>query len=94
MLTPTLSRRAAFAALTVPAATALTSTARAAPLPDGALRDVCFLTPQSIEGPYYLDPKLVRAQIAEGRTGVPASRGGRSAWAIAKRSIPKVSDAA
>jgi len=51
MLTPTLSRRAAFAALTVPAATALTSTARAAPLPDGALRDVCFLTPQSIEGP-------------------------------------------
>jgi len=71
MLTPTLSRRAAFAALTVPAATALTSTARAAPLPDGALRDVCFLTPQSIEGPYYLDPKLVRAQIAEGRTGVP-----------------------
>jgi len=71
MLTSTLSRRAAFAALTVPAATALTSTARAAPLPDGALRDVCFLTPQSIEGPYYLDPKLVRAQIAEGRTGVP-----------------------
>src|SRR6186997_1219303 len=71
MLTSTLSRRAAFAALTVPAATALTSTARAAPLPDGALRDVCFLTPQSIEGPYYLDPQLVRAQIAEGRTGVP-----------------------
>ena len=51
MLTSTLSRRAAFAALTVPAATALTGTARAAPLPDGALRDVCFLTPQSIEGP-------------------------------------------
>jgi protocatechuate 3,4-dioxygenase beta subunit len=50
----------------------LTSAARAAPLADtGAFRDVCFLTPQSIEGPYYLNPRLVRAQIAEGRTGVP-----------------------
>ena len=71
MLIPTLSRRAAFAALTVPAASALTTAAHAAPLPDSALRDVCFLTPQSIEGPYYLDPKLIRAQIAEGRVGVP-----------------------
>jgi protocatechuate 3,4-dioxygenase beta subunit len=66
-----LSRRAAFAALTVPAAGAWTGTARAAPVSDSAFRDVCFLTPQSIEGPYYLDPRLVRAQIAEGRTGVP-----------------------
>src|SRR6266705_3581342 len=63
--TPVLSRRAAFAALSLPAA-------NAAPLADaGAFRDVCFLTPQSIEGPYYLDPRLVRAQIAEARTGVP-----------------------
>ena len=70
--TPVLSRRAAFAALSVPAASALTGAARAAPLADaGALRNVCFLTPQSIEGPYYLDPKLVRAEIAEGRAGVP-----------------------
>jgi len=70
--TPVLSRRAAFAALSVPAANALIGAARAAPLADaGALRNVCFLTPQSIEGPYYLDPRLVRAQIAEGRTGVP-----------------------
>ena len=70
--TPVVSRRAAFAALAIPAANALTSAARAAPLADtGALRDVCFLTPQSIEGPFYLDPRLVRAQIAEGRTGVP-----------------------
>jgi protocatechuate 3,4-dioxygenase beta subunit len=67
--TPVLSRRAAFAALSVPAASALAS---AAPLADtGALRNVCVLTPQSIEGPYYLDPRLIRAQIAEGRTGVP-----------------------
>jgi protocatechuate 3,4-dioxygenase beta subunit len=33
--------------------------------------DACILTPQSEEGPYYLDPKLVRADIAEGRPGVP-----------------------
>jgi len=65
--TPVLSRRAAFAALSVPAVNALASAARAAPLADSsALRDVCFLTPQSIEGPYYLDPRLVRRQIAEG----------------------------
>src|SRR6195256_1129354 len=70
--TPVLSRRAAFAALSVPAANALTSTARAAsPADTAALRDVCFLTPQSIEGPFYLDPRLVRAQIAEDRTGGP-----------------------
>jgi hypothetical protein len=47
--TPVLSRRAAFAAALVPAANALTSAARAAPLAGtGAFRDVCFLTPQSI----------------------------------------------
>jgi protocatechuate 3,4-dioxygenase beta subunit len=70
--TPGLSRRAVFAALSLPAANALSGPANAAPPADaGALRDVCFLTPQSIEGPYYLDPRLVRAQIAEDRTGVP-----------------------
>jgi protocatechuate 3,4-dioxygenase beta subunit len=70
--TPVLSRRAAFAALSVPAANALTGVAQASPLADSsAFRDVCFLTPQSIEGPFYLEPRLVRAQIAEGRPGVP-----------------------
>jgi len=70
--TPVLSRRAAFAALSVPAANALTGVAQASPLADSsAFRDVCFLTPQSIEGPFYLQPELVRAQIAEGRPGVP-----------------------
>jgi protocatechuate 3,4-dioxygenase beta subunit len=33
--------------------------------------DACILTPQSEEGPYYLDPKLVRTDITEGRPGVP-----------------------
>jgi protocatechuate 3,4-dioxygenase beta subunit len=70
--TPVLSRRAALAALSVPAVSALTGAARAAPAPDaGGFRDLCLLTPQSIEGPFYLDPRLVRTEIAEGRPGVP-----------------------
>jgi protocatechuate 3,4-dioxygenase beta subunit len=35
------------------------------------MEDACILTPQSEEGPYYLDPKLVRADVTEGRPGVP-----------------------
>jgi protocatechuate 3,4-dioxygenase beta subunit len=31
---------------------------------------MCVLMPQSIEGPFYIDPKLVRADIAERRPGV------------------------
>jgi protocatechuate 3,4-dioxygenase beta subunit len=70
--TPVLSRRAAFSALAISAANAWTGAARAAaPADRGAFRNVCFLTPQSIEGPFYLDPQLVREQIAEGRAGVP-----------------------
>ena len=70
--TPVLSRRAAISAVAISAASAWPGAARAAPLAGlAAFRNICFLTPQSIEGPYYLDPQLVRAQIAEGRTGVP-----------------------
>ena len=55
--TPLISRRAAVAALSVPAVSALAGGARAAPPADiSAFRDICFLTPQQIEGPYYLDP--------------------------------------
>ena len=36
-----------------------------------SLDEACTLTPQSEEGPYYLDPKLVRADVTEGRPGVP-----------------------
>src|ERR1041385_2264500 len=32
---------------------------------------VCMLTPEVTEGPYYTDPKLVRADVTEGRPGVP-----------------------
>jgi protocatechuate 3,4-dioxygenase beta subunit len=31
----------------------------------------CVLTPQTGEGPFYFDPKLVRADITEGTAGVP-----------------------
>jgi protocatechuate 3,4-dioxygenase beta subunit len=33
--------------------------------------NVCLLSPETTEGPYYLDPELVRADITEGRPGVP-----------------------
>jgi protocatechuate 3,4-dioxygenase beta subunit len=33
--------------------------------------DVCPVMPATTEGPYYLDPRLVRSDIAEGRPGVP-----------------------
>jgi protocatechuate 3,4-dioxygenase beta subunit len=32
---------------------------------------VCMLAPQATEGPFYLDPELVRADITEGRPGAP-----------------------
>ncbi len=31
---------------------------------------ICVLTPQFVEGPFYFDPKLVRADIMDGRPGV------------------------
>ena len=33
--------------------------------------DVCLLQPEVTEGPYYIDPGLVRQDIAEGRPGLP-----------------------
>lgn len=65
-----LSRRAALAGLTA-ASTGLLGTA-GGPLeaaPAGAEIGTCVLTPRSIEGPFYLDPRLVRADIGEGRPG-------------------------
>jgi protocatechuate 3,4-dioxygenase beta subunit len=31
----------------------------------------CILTPEAMPGPFYFDPKLVRAAITEGKTGAP-----------------------
>lgn len=33
--------------------------------------NVCLLSPETTEGPFYVDPKLVRRDITEGRPGVP-----------------------
>lgn len=33
--------------------------------------DVCLVAPELTEGPFYVDPELVRAEIAEGRPGLP-----------------------
>jgi len=33
--------------------------------------DVCVLVPEVTEGPYYFDPTLVRADITEGKEGLP-----------------------
>ncbi|MER2267390.1 intradiol ring-cleavage dioxygenase [Methylobacterium oxalidis] len=64
------SRRSLFAALGASAAGLLPRAAISASGAGGEA-EVCVLTPQSIEGPFYRDPRLVRADIAEGRAGVP-----------------------
>ncbi|WP_019904699.1 intradiol ring-cleavage dioxygenase [Methylobacterium sp. 77] len=67
-----LSRRAALFGLTASSTGAFAATKDAHPARRIPLdSDACILTPQSIEGPYYLDPRLVRSDIAEGRSGVP-----------------------
>jgi protocatechuate 3,4-dioxygenase beta subunit len=53
-----------------PLVLAATSSARAesvAPTPG----PICRLTPQATQGPYWFDPKLNRADITEGKPGVP-----------------------
>ena len=81
MTEPSLSRRNALKLVAVTAAggalmsqaafaqeAAVTTTADSALMP-GA--DVCVLTPEVTEGPYYFDPALERADITEGtQTGV------------------------
>jgi protocatechuate 3,4-dioxygenase beta subunit len=62
-VTPPLSRREALAAL---AAGGL-----APGLAQAASGEVCVLTPETVEGPFYLDPRLVRADIREDLPGVP-----------------------
>ena len=57
-----LSQRAFAAGATAAAATGLMPGA-----------DVCVITPEVTEGPYYFDPKLERADITEGHPGVPTT---------------------
>jgi protocatechuate 3,4-dioxygenase beta subunit len=78
---PRLNRRDAFKALAVTASGGLVmsqtafaeetgaSARQTAALLQGA--DVCAIIPEVTEGPYYFDPSLERADITEGRPGIP-----------------------
>src|SRR5262245_50622787 len=50
----------------------------------------CVLTPDSGEGPYYFDPRLVRSDITERRPGVPFSLDLRVVNAEGCVAMPKV----
>jgi protocatechuate 3,4-dioxygenase beta subunit len=68
--------RRSFLGLVSAGATALLPARQAQAAPETAaspINDACIITPQSEEGPYYISPNLVRADIAEGRPGVPLS---------------------
>lgn len=67
-----LSRRSALSlglagGLAASASRVAAQPASAAPVEGG----VCLLTPQATQGPYWFDPKLERADITDGRAGVP-----------------------
>jgi protocatechuate 3,4-dioxygenase beta subunit len=74
---PTVTRRQALtgvaatlgAGLTVGAGTAVQARQRTAAVLSAG--NICVLTPKAMEGPFYFDPKLVRADITEGKQGVP-----------------------
>ena len=72
LLRPT--RRAALAAFASTPAVIASATrvyAQAAPAPAVSPTPACVLTPASIAGPFYFDPKLERADITEGHPGAP-----------------------
>lgn len=69
-----LDRRALLKALSLAPALAVAVPARARAEAQAAgliTSDVCLVQPEVTEGPFYLDPGLVRADIAEGRPGLP-----------------------
>jgi protocatechuate 3,4-dioxygenase beta subunit len=69
-----MTRRQTLTALATAGAVALPVKGQAQPAAAGRLlptANVCVLTPRQEDGPFYFDPKLVRAEITEGRTGVP-----------------------
>ena len=67
-----MSRRAALSALVAtPALVASAKFAEAETVPGVVLRPSCTLTPASVSGPFYFDPKLQRSDITESHPGVP-----------------------
>jgi protocatechuate 3,4-dioxygenase beta subunit len=69
----TLDRRSLLRALAAsPLAMALPVAVQAEVAAAGLISsDVCMLQKEVTEGPFYLDPKLVRSDIAEGKPGLP-----------------------
>lgn len=69
----TLDRRSLLRALAAsPLALALPAAVQAEVTAAGLISsDVCMLQKEVTEGPFYLDPKLVRADISEGKPGLP-----------------------
>jgi protocatechuate 3,4-dioxygenase beta subunit len=71
-----ITRRGALSLLAVTAGTALLPRAALAQAAGEAGvtliqdADVCLITPETTEGPYYFDPALERADITEGRPGL------------------------
>jgi protocatechuate 3,4-dioxygenase beta subunit len=67
-MTKIYSRRQAISLIAAAAAAPVLLPGTATAQASGA---VCRLTPQVTEGPFYTDPRLVRADMREGRPGVP-----------------------
>lgn len=69
----TLDRRTLLRALTfAPVAAALPQGVQAQVATAGLIStDVCLLSPEVTEGPFYIDPRLMRRDITEGRPGLP-----------------------
>ncbi len=78
-MTTTITRRDALSLLAVTTGSALMSRdafAQAAGGDQAQLitgAEVCVITPEVTEGPYYFDPALERSDITEGRPGLPTS---------------------
>src|SRR5262245_45967578 len=70
---PVITRREALTTVAagIGAGCLLGSTRRAVAQPSLSGSKVCVLTPESVEGPFYFDPKLVRSDITEGKHGTP-----------------------
>jgi protocatechuate 3,4-dioxygenase beta subunit len=71
---PSLTRRKALSLLAVSAVGGILIPRASFAAENAALitdADVCVIIPEVTEGPYYFDPALLRADITEGRPGLP-----------------------
>lgn len=69
---PEIHRRSLLKALSLVPLGALPLWAQKAAAEAGLVTgNVCLVSPETTAGPFYIDPKLIRADITEGRPGVP-----------------------